>query len=71
MSPVRIRRYLPLHHEVQQLGIRQVEERFERLLFGGRGGRIAFPEVSFEQDIQFAHAAAAPPAKQGKVLAGH
>jgi hypothetical protein len=40
-------------------------------LFGGRGGRIAFPEVSFEQDIQFAHAAAAPPAQQGKVLGRH
>jgi hypothetical protein len=71
MSPVRIRRNLPPHHEGVQLGIRQVEQRFERLLFGGRGGRIAFPEVSFEQNVQLAHAAAAPPSQPGKVFPGH
>lgn len=65
MSPVSIRRNLPPHHEVEQLGIRQVEQRFERLLFGGRGARIAFPEVSFEQNVQLAHATAAPPPQPG------
>ena len=66
MSPVSIRRNVPPRHEVKQLGIRQVEQRFERLLFGGRGGRIAFPEVSFEQNVQLAHAAAAAPAQLGQ-----
>jgi hypothetical protein len=65
MGPVRIRRNFPPHHEGKQLGIRQIEQRFERLLFGGRGGRIAFPEVSFEQNVQLAHAAAAAPAEPG------
>jgi hypothetical protein len=55
---------LPPHDEVEQLGVRQVQQRCERLLFGGRGARIAFPEVSFEQDVELAHATATPPAQE-------
>jgi hypothetical protein len=63
MNPVGICRNLPPHHEREQLGVRQVQQRCECLLFGGRGGRIAFPEVSFEHDVELAHAAPAPPAE--------
>jgi hypothetical protein len=36
-------------------------------LFGGRGGRIPIPEVSFEQDVELAHPPTAPPLQR----AGH
>jgi hypothetical protein len=63
MSPEWIGRNLPPHYVREQLGVRQVQQRCERLLFGGRGGRIAFPEVSFEQDVELAHATPTSPAK--------
>ena len=65
MSPVWIGRNLPPHDEIEQLGVRQVQQRCERLLFGGRGGRIPIPEVSFEQDVELAHAAPTAPAEPG------
>jgi hypothetical protein len=65
MSPVWIGRKLAPHHVRKQLGVWQVQQRCERLLFGGRGGRIAYPELSFEQDVELAHSPPAPPAKHG------
>jgi hypothetical protein len=65
MGPVRIGRNLPPHHVREQLGIREVQQRCERLLFGGRRGRITFPEISFEQNVELAHPPTAPPAEHG------
>src|SRR5690606_33709564 len=64
LQPSRIRRSFAPHEVGEQLRIRQVQQRLKRLLFGGRSARIAFPEIAFEQDVEFAHAATAAPSKR-------
>lgn len=63
MRPIRIVRDLSLHYVGEQLRVWRLEQCYEGLLFGSRGGRIPFLEIAFEQHVQLAHAPPATPAE--------